>query len=421
MNRAAFQERVNELIKDNQDTALFFIDLDNFKIVNDSFGHSIGDMLLLAVGERLSEIVRNDALAYRIGGDEFIILCPYHKSLEKAEKYAQDIIAVLSKPYHVESNYFYISVSIGIVFSEGQRNCDDLLKNADMALYHSKAAGKGTYTFYSQAMGEAVLKRIGIQNDLHKAIENNEFVLHFQPIIDAQSECAAGIEALIRWQHPVKGMIPPDRFIGIAEESGKMIEIGTWVLKTACQFLKELYETGYRNFYISVNVSAVQLLQKNFAELVFDALAEANIHPSYLMLEITESVLIQSFDQIIPTLREIREKGVKFALDDFGCGYSSLTYLRQLPIDVLKIDKTFIADILQANGKECITGSIIVLAKQMGLSVIAEGVEVPEQLAYLKLYNCDKIQGYLISKPVSQENIISFLKNEKPAVRSHAN
>jgi diguanylate cyclase (GGDEF)-like protein len=411
-NRAAFQEKLNEIVKYNQDTTLFFIDLDNFKMVNDSFGHSVGDKLLSAVAERLGEIIRKDAAGFRLGGDEFIIICPYYEDRKKAEQFAQNIINILSKPYYVENNYFHINASIGIVFSpDSPSSCDDLLKSADMALYHSKGAGKGTYTFYSNAMGEAVLKKVGIQNDLHKAIEDSEFTLYYQPIIDLQTGRLTGLEALIRWQHPVKGLIAPDKFISIAEESGKMIEIGAWVIKSACRFIKELYELGHRDFHISVNVSAIQLLQTNFAQLIGNVLTKENLPPGYLMLEITESVLIESFDQIISTLLEIRQTGVKIALDDFGCGYSSLTYLKQLPIDVLKIDKTFVDDILQVNNKECIIGSIIMLAKQMGLSVIAEGVEKPEQTAYLKQFSCDAIQGYLISKPVPKEDISAFLMN----------
>lgn len=409
-NRAAFQEKVSKIIKDKQATALFFIDLDNFKMVNDSFGHSVGDKLLSAVAERLCQIIMKDAAAFRFGGDEFIIICPYHREQENAEQFAQNIIKTLSQPYYIETNYFHINASIGIVFShDSPPSCDDLLKSADMALYHSKEAGKGTYTFYSNAMGEAVLKKISIQNDLHKAIDNSEFTLYYQPIIDTQTERIRGLEALIRWQHPVKGLVGPEKFISIAEESGKMIDIGTWVIKSACNFLKELYELGYRDFHISVNVSAIQLLQNNFSALVCDVLSKENLPPGYLMLEITESVLIKSFDQIISTLLEIRKTGVKIALDDFGCGYSSLTYLRQLPIDVLKIDKTFVNDILQVNNKSCIVGSIIMLAKQMGLSVIAEGVENPEQIAYLKQYNCNAIQGYLISKPIPPKDIADFL------------
>lgn len=411
-NRAAFQEKVSEILKTSQNMALFFIDLDNFKMVNDSFGHSIGDKLLMTIAEQLCKITSKDAI-FRLGGDEFIITCPYITAQEDAEQLAQTIIKTLANPNYIENNYFHINASIGIVFStDSPSSCDDLLKRADMALYYSKAAGKGTYTFYSNAMGETVLKKAGIQNDLHNAIVNNELTLFYQPIIDLQTGHLKGLEALLRWQHPINGLITPDKFISIAEESGKMIDIGTWVIKNVCRFLKELYQLGYRDFYISVNVSAVQLLQNDFATLVGEALAEEQLPPDYLMLEITESVLIKSFDQVISTLCEIRQTGVKIALDDFGCGYSSLTYLRQLPLDVLKIDKSFIADILQVNANDCLTGSIILLAKQMGLHVIAEGVERTQQVSYLKVYNCDAIQGYLISVPVPQKDITDlFARN----------
>lgn len=408
-NRAAYQEKVSKIVKSGQEHAIFSIDLDNFKMVNDSFGHSTGDMLLAAVAGRLNELTEEDAAVFRLGGDEFIITCPYHKDLVKVEEYAETIIEVLSKPYYLEENYFHINASIGIVISsDSAANGDELLKSADMALYHSKGVGKGTYTFYNKAMGEAVLRKASLQNDLHTALDNQEFLLYYQPILDLSTGRLTGLEALIRWQHASKGLLTPDKFISIAEETGKMINIGIWILKNACQLAKELYDLGHRDFHISVNVSAIQLLQNNFAPLLRDILAKANLPPHYLMLEITESIMIQSFDQVIPTLLKIRQTGVKIALDDFGCGYSSLTYLRQLPIDVLKIDRTFVADITLDN-KACITGYIIMLAKQMGLSVIAEGVEKTQQLLYLKECHCDNIQGYLASKPLAKEEVSGFL------------
>lgn len=413
-NRVLFQEKLNTIIqngaKNHTIFALFYIDLDNFKIVNDSFGHSIGDKLLLAVANRLREMEKNECMIFRIGGDEFILICHNAKDRIQAEKVAKKILQVLSEPYYIENSFFHVSTSIGIAFySENGSNFDELLKNADNAMYRSKEIGKSIYTFYDMAMGEAVLKRIKILNDLHKAIEHNEFILYYQPLIDVCSAGITGLEALIRWKHPVKGIITPDKFISIAEESGKMIEIGTWVMQTACKFASELYHQGHRDFHISVNVSAVQLFQKNFTQMITDLLDTTELPPNYLLIEITESILIESFEQIIQTLVQIRSKGIRIALDDFGCGYSSLTYLRQLPIDVLKIDKTFVADISNGNGRECITGTIIMIAKQMGLRVIAEGVEKNEQLEYLKHYQCDEFQGYLASKPVPQEEIMRLL------------
>ncbi|TWH47659.1 diguanylate cyclase (GGDEF)-like protein [Sporomusa sp. KB1] len=416
-NRVLFQDKVNDLIETSEEYhkrfVLFFIDLDNFKMVNDSFGHSMGDKLLLAVGKRLYEMEQDNCMAFRIGGDEFILMCQHTETRVQAEEVAQKILQLLSEPYDVENNLFHVSASIGIVFyTENGSNYDELLKNVDNAMYHSKETGKGTYTFYNMAMGDAVLEKIKLQNDMHNAIEHNEFILYYQPLLDVQSVGIKGVEALIRWKHPVKGFITPDQFIGIAEESGKMIKIGTWVMETACRFAKELYEQGCRDFHISVNVSAVQLLQKNFVALLSDILEKTDLPPNYLMIELTESILIESFDQVIQTLLQVRSRKIKIALDDFGCGYSSLTYLRQLPIDVLKIDKTFVADILNGDGKDCITGSIIMLAQQMGLHVIAEGVERNEQLEYLRHYKCDQFQGYLVSKPVPQEEIMKFFSRQ---------
>jgi EAL domain-containing protein (putative c-di-GMP-specific phosphodiesterase class I) len=259
-------------------------------------------------------------------------------------------------------------------------------------------------------MGEDTLNKIKLHNNLHNAIQNNEFILHYQPITDVFNGQMVGMEALVRWISPLDGFIPPDKFIASAEESGQIIEIGTWVLRTACEFVKELLELGYKNFYISVNVSAVQLMQKNFKDILFNTINMAEIPPEYILIEITESVFMESFEDMSLLFSEIRNKGVKIALDDFGCGYSSLTYLKNLPVDVLKIDKSFVDDILNDNEKTCIVGLIITLMKQLEFKVIAEGVETQEQLDYITNYNCDLFQGYLVSKPVPKEQILKLLK-----------
>jgi EAL domain-containing protein (putative c-di-GMP-specific phosphodiesterase class I) len=262
-------------------------------------------------------------------------------------------------------------------------------------------------------MGQIALDRIRIQNDLYQAVDEEQFVLAYQPIIDVYSGRIKGMEALVRWNHPTEGILMPGRFIGIAEQSGIIIKIGYWVLKAACSFARDLYNRGYRDFYISVNVSSTQLLQPDFVNILSETLKKADIEPKHLIIEITESVLVESFDNVVGTLLKIRQLGLEIALDDFGCGYSSLTYLKQLPIDVLKIDKSFVDDILSTTDEKCIMGSIITLAQILGLKVIAEGVETNEQLSYLKRHTCDLFQGYLVSKPVFEEKIIELLLSEQ--------
>lgn len=256
-------------------------------------------------------------------------------------------------------------------------------------------------------MGEDTIKKMKLHNNLHNAIQNNEFILYYQPITSVSTGLLVGMEALIRWISPIEGFIPPDKFIKAAEESGQIIEIGTWVLKTACNFVKELLDLGYKNFYISINVSAVQLMQKNFKTILFNAINDAKIPPECILIEITESVFMESFENMSILFSEIRSKGILIALDDFGCGYSSLTYLKNLPVDVLKIDKSFIDDILN-DEKNCIVGLIVTLMKHLKFKVIAEGIETEKQLDYISNYDCDLFQGYLVSKPVPKEEIINF-------------
>jgi diguanylate cyclase (GGDEF)-like protein/PAS domain S-box-containing protein len=410
-NRVSLNDDMKNLIRLGKEFTLFFLDLDNFKIINDSFGHPVGDKLLVIVAQRINSINKNEFTAFRLSGDEFIILYTGSKEKSIIENIADTILSKISESYNIDNSHFHISSSIGIaLYPENGIDENELLKNADTAMYYSKESGKNKYTFFNTFMGEDTLNKIKLHNNLHNAIQNNEFILHYQPITDVFNGQMVGMEALVRWISPLDGFIPPDKFIASAEESGQIIEIGTWVLRTACEFVKELLELGYKNFYISVNVSAVQLMQKNFKDILFNTINMAEIPPEYILIEITESVFMESFEDMSLLFSEIRNKGVKIALDDFGCGYSSLTYLKNLPVDVLKIDKSFVDDILNDNEKTCIVGLIITLMKQLEFKVIAEGVETQEQLDYITNYNCDLFQGYLVSKPVPKEQILKLLK-----------
>jgi diguanylate cyclase (GGDEF)-like protein/PAS domain S-box-containing protein len=409
-NRVSLNNSMKKLIESEKGFTMFFLDLDNFKIINDSFGHPVGDKLLILVAQRISSINKEEFTAFRISGDEFIILYTGSKDKELIENIARTILSKISESYNIDGSHFHISSSIGIaLYPENGADVNELFKNADTAMYYSKESGKNKYTFFNTFMGEDAIKKLKLHNNLHSAIENNEFILYYQPITDVYNDQIVGMEALIRWINPKEGFIPPDKFIKAAEESGHIIEIGIWVIRTACNFAKELLNLGHKNFYISVNVSAVQLMQKNFKDILFNIISETDIPPECILLEITESVFMESFEDMSILFSEIREKGIRIALDDFGCGYSSLTYLKNLPVDVLKIDKSFIDDILSDNEKNCIVGLIITLMKQLEFKVVAEGIETEEQLNYIADYNCDLFQGYLVSKPVPKDEMLRLL------------
>lgn len=409
-NRISLYDTLLKTINSAIEFTMFFVDLDNFKIINDSFGHAFGDKLLILVSKRINFMEKGEFTAFRLGGDEFIIIYNGSNDKKTIENIANKLLFEISQPYDIDDKYFYISASMGIAsYPQSGNDFNELLKNADTAMYKSKESGKNKFTFFDAIMGEENIKKINLHNNLFKAIKNNEFVLYYQPITDVSSNKMVGMEALIRWFSPKEGLIPPDKFIAAAEESGQIIEIGNWVMRNACNFIKELLHEGYENIYVSVNVSGVQLMQKDFKDVLFNIINEAKIPPRCLVLEITESIFMESFKDMSKLFSEIRELGVKIALDDFGCGYSSLTYLKQLPMDLIKIDKSFIDDILSTNEKKCIVGLIIALMKQLEFKVIAEGIETKKQLDYISDYKCDYFQGYLVSKPITKEQILELL------------
>lgn len=420
-NRVMLSQIVTERIQNGDDNkskfSMVFIDLDNFKFVNDSYGHPVGDELLVEVGNRLREINNDKIMSFRLGGDEFIILLEDIDNKEKVEPHLKYLHKVLSRPFFINGHMFHVSHSSGVVFyPENGNSFEELLKNADTAMYKSKELGKGTNSFYHAKMGEATIAKAQIEADLYRAIENNEFELYYQPIVNIAGGKIKGCEALIRWIHPQKGMVLPVEFISIAEENGTIIEIGKWVFESACKYAKKMYCSGYTDFYVSINISPRQLLQDEFTNFVFNTIKRVGVAPELLVIEITESVLIESMDSAINKLKELKDNNIKIALDDFGCGYSSLTYLKMLPINIVKIDRSFIMDIQSEDDTKNMTNIIILMARQLGLNVIAEGVEFKYQLNYLKKHGCDMFQGYLISKPVPAEEVINLIKLQETII-----
>jgi len=383
--------------------ALFFIDTDNFKYINDSLGHSTGDQLLVMIGNRLSENITINGSLFRFGGDEFIIIVKDATESElKAQ--AEAWLNAFKNPFELNYSILHISISIGIAtYPDAGVSVDDLIRSGDIAMYHAKSRGKGQYVLFTQSMDYSIRERLSIENHLRTALEQKEFLLYYQPQIDIVTGNICGFEALLRWINPELGLVMPNSFISVAEETQLIIPIGKWVLKEACSFAKALQANSGKNYTMSVNISILQLLQTDFVDMVIDTLKETDLNPELLELEITETILMESFGLIEAAIQKLRSGGVHFALDDFGKGYSSLTCLKNLPINTLKIDKLFLNENVPDMNEESITGSIISMGLQLGLSVVAEGVELDEQLQYLAKHKCSKYQGYLFSRPVTAE------------------
>jgi diguanylate cyclase (GGDEF)-like protein/PAS domain S-box-containing protein len=390
--------------------AMLFIDTDNFKFVNDTLGHSFGDKFLLKVAMRLLAFLEDNCELFRLGGDEFIFYIKNVSNKSSIEAYANKIIEGFSEPFSIDGNSISTSVSIGIsLFPYDGTDVDSLLKYADMAMYKVKERGKNGFCFYNSIISDEIQARVNIEKYFKKALDNNEFILHYQPQVNVQTKKIEAFEALVRWESPELGLVSPLKFIHVAEETGFIVPLGEWILKSSCEFLKALNTAKSTDYKISVNISVMQLLQDNFTEMVERILAETDLEPTLLELEITESIIMESPDLIVGKLKLLREKGISIALDDFGTGYSSLAYLRKIPITTLKIDKLFIDDISSAGCNTALTDSIIDLGHKIGLTIVAEGVETNAQLEYLEFNKCDIIQGYLFSKPLPPSEIHKIL------------
>lgn len=409
-NRRLFQKKVNETIiqsKEEEITfAIMFIDLDRFKNVNDSMGHSTGDQLLRLVGERLKESVRKDDIVSRHGGDEYAILLPSATPSE-AEKIAERIIEDLTRPFSFNNIEVFVSSSIGIsIYPNDGTNYETLTGHADSAMYLSKESGKNNFQFFTKSLHQEIIEKAILERELRKALKKEQFTLHYQPQINLNSGKLTGLEALIRWHHPSKGLISPADFIPIAEETSLIGLIGQWVLETACRQVKKWQDEGLAPIQISVNVSIQQFKQASFVEQVKSILKKTKLEAKFLNLEITES-MTSDVHNCQTTLQELRVAGINVSIDDFGTGYSSLSYLSKFPITHLKIDRIFVKELTKSN--RAIVKTIISLAKNLDINVIAEGVETEEQAHFLKELNCDEVQGYFYSKPLASDQIKSLL------------
>jgi len=407
-NRRVLNQRLDLLIKENKykSSALIFIDVDDFKYVNDVMGHTLGDLLLIKISERVIKLQKTNCTFYRLGGDEFAVLIEDVNNKTEIEKVTSKILKEFKISFELDSSYFFITLSTGIaIYPYNGVTVDDLLKNADCALYKAKELGRNRTVFYNKDMNEEVSEKILIEKNLRTALENNEFELYYQPQFDIGKDNISGFEALIRWRNPELGFVQPLTFIGIAEETKLIIPIGNWVLRNACIFLKKINEQNNKQYNIAVNISVVQLMQEDFVDRVIEILDSVGLSPSYLELEITESILMESHQVVVSKLNLLRKIGIEIALDDFGIGYSSLNYLKQLPINTLKIDKSFVDTISKNDKSKSLINMIVDIGENMGLSVIAEGVETEEQMDYLVNCKCHKIQGYIVSKPMPETEI----------------
>lgn len=412
-NRALLNDRINQAIalaeRSGSSLALLFLDLDNFKHINDSLGHGVGDQLLQAVALRLSDCVRSSDTVSRLGGDEFVVLMSENQSAEDAARTAEKILSALAVSHSIGQQQLHITSSIGIsTYPNDAMDAESLIKNADTAMYLAKEEGRNNYQFFRQEMNTQAVERQLIEAHLRTAMENSEFILHYQPKVDLQSGRITSAEALIRWQHPAWGMILPARFIPIAEACGLIVPLGRWVLLHACAQAKRWENCGYALDSIAVNISALEFRRKDFVDSVESALRVTNLNPSSLQLEITESVLMRDAQASATILQQLKTLGVQLAVDDFGTGYSSLSYLSQFPIDVLKIDRSFVQDIHNSNG--IIVSAVIAMGNSLKQRVIAEGIEEAEQLAFLRAHHCSEGQGFLFSHPVSAQNFTNLLR-----------
>ena len=417
-NRLLFLDRLeNELARahrDNHMVGLLSIDLDRFKQVNDSFGYPVGDQLLQAVAEKLVAHVRACDTVARISGDEFCIVVTGMKSANAAGEVAQKIIDVFShKQIAIGESIIFITLSIGIsIYPVDGMNTSTLLKNAEAALHYSKVEGRNNFRYYAEQMNASAWQRLKLETELRLALDREEFVLHYQPKVDMDSGKIVGMEALLRWQNPKRGLVAPGEFIPLLEETGLILPVGEWVLRTACKQARAWQQAGLPDIHIAVNLSALQFRQADFASMVLGILKEYGLDPALkvIELELTESMLVDNVAGTKDTLNQLHEAGIQFSIDDFGTGYSSLSYLKQFPISSLKIDQSFVSEL---SGEEdgAIVMAIIALGHSLGLRVIAEGVEMTEQLAELRKMGCDEMQGYLFSRAVPAEDMTALLKS----------
>jgi diguanylate cyclase (GGDEF)-like protein len=408
------QQALSEAHSSNKPVAVMFLDLDRFKIINDIYDHHTGDLLLQLVAQRLQSIMRDCDTVARLGGDEFIFLFPALKSTQDARVLAQKILKVFASVFSTESYEIYITASIGIsIYPTDGADATILIKNADSSMNHAKEQGGNNYQFYSPALDFKSLEELTLGNSLHKAVEANQLILHYQPQIDLSNGKIFGVETLVRWQHPDWGLMPPKEFIALAEDIGIIIPISEWIMSQAFTQMKKWGASGLAPEKIAVNLSVRQFKEKNLLETISKLLETSGLNPGLLELEITESIIMHNPEETIATIRSLRSLGISFSIDDFGTGYSSLNYLKYLPVSRLKIAKCFIDGITTDPNDRNITKTIINLAHNLGMKVIAEGVETLDQLEFLRRYECDEIQGYLFYRPLPEETVQQLLAEQR--------
>ena len=414
-NRTLLHDRLNHAIaqatRADREIWVIFVDLDRFKMVNDSLGHKAGDAFLLAVSERLQAIVREADTVARLGGDEFVLILPEVGDHKMSAGTLQRVMQTISRPIPVEEKEFSLSCSIGVaVFPNDGETAELLIERADMAMYRAKETGRDNFQFFTAELNERLIERMRIEEALRDAVERQEFELYYQPQVDLASGRVIGAEALIRWRHPEMGLIQPARFIPLAEETGLIVPIGLWVMRTACEQIMTWERAGLRGLRISVNLSARQFAQPDLVQSIADALHNSGLAPGRLEIELTEGLVMTDVKNAIDTLHELKNLGVQLSIDDFGTGYSSLSYLKRFPIDVLKIDQSFVRDITGSSDEATIVHTIISMAHNLHLRVIAEGVETEAQLAYLRKHECDEMQGFHFSRPLPVTDMEQLLR-----------
>ena len=420
-NRTLFFDRFTQALshakRSKSIVALLSIDLDRFKKVNDSLGHDVGDLLLKEVSVRFSSFLRSGDTVARLGGDEFAIILSDNSTTYNVSIVAQKIIDTISEPFHLKNYTCSVGTSIGIaVYPSDGDDIEHLTKNADIAMYHAKNEGRNNYQFYSEDLNVNTIERMAFENELHKAIDNNEFILYYQPVYEAHTEKIVSMEALIRWRHPSRGLLLPGDFIPLAEETGYIKKIGIWVAQQACKQIKEWQKIGYEDIRVAINISAQQFSQNDGMKSISRIIQGEEISSGCLEIELTESCILENEDNAAETMQELRKFGIDHAIDDFGTGYSSLKFIKQLPINKIKIDRSFVKDITENKDDSAIVSAIIAMAHNLQLKVVAEGVETREQLEHLNNLGCNEIQGYFFSTPLPVEELEELLLDEKALV-----
>jgi len=413
-NRGMFLERLHQSLalaaRDGEMLSLVFLDLDNFKDVNDTLGHAAGDRLLCEVTARLSGCIRDADILARLGGDEFVVLLTSVASQERISAAVQRMLDVFATPFQIDGSAVYSSASIGIaLYPDDSHDASSLFRSADTAMYHAKKQGRGQFRFFSAEMNQKIMRRVALENSLRQGLERDEFFLVYQPQWDLKTNKMVGAEVLLRWQSAEFGLMPPSEFISLTEDSGLIFSIGEWVLRSACQQARRWAEAGHPEFKVAVNVSGKQLKQADFVTMLTGILRDTGINPRVLELEFTESVIMENAESTIDTLCSLKRMGVQLSIDDFGTGYSSLNYLKHFPVDRIKIDRSFVADVNRSNDDAAIVEAIISMGRSLSLKVLAEGVENSDQLHHLTALGCDEVQGFYLAKPMAADVLAGSL------------